>query len=338
MEWSDETFGLFGQTRDRFTPTVESFFSLLHPEDAACARAAGWHALRTGDDLHVEARVPLSGGRMRTIIWSGSVHRGADGATAELRGYCQDITERRDTEAALRHGEKLRALGKLTGGIAHEFNNLLTIVQANLEIALDESETLADARPELEAARRAAHAGTELTARLLSFARSEPLRSEATDIGAWLGRLRDMATPTLGVRYHLTLRADPALPPVAVDRSQLEGAVLNLILNARDAMPEGGAISVETACVQIADAAAADPPALPAGRYVAITVRDNGSGMPPEVAARALEPFFSTKPVGSGTGLGLSMVQQFALHAGGGESLRSAPGAGTSVRIVLPGN
>ncbi len=335
MEWSDETYDLFGVTRDTLTPTAEAFFGLLHPDDSPRARAAGAHAMKSGVDLHVEARVPLSGGRMRAIIWNGSPRRAADGTIREFRGYCQDVTERRETEAALRHGEKLRALGKLTGGIAHEFNNLLTIVQANLEIALDETDHLAEARPELEAARRAAQAGTELTARLLSFARSEPLRSELTDLGAWLAPLRDMATRTLGSRYQITLHTDPALPQVAVDRSQLDGAVLNLILNARDAMPMGGVIAIETESMEVPPGARGALADLLPGRYAVVAVRDSGSGMPPEVAERAFEPFFTTKPSGSGTGLGLSMVLSFARQSGGTALIETAPGRGTTVRVVL---
>jgi PAS domain S-box-containing protein len=336
MEWSDETYELFGVARATFTPTVDAFFGLLHPEDAQRARIAGWHAIHSGHDLHVEARVPMPGSRIRSIIWSGTARRGDRGTAMELRGYCQDVTERRHAEAALRHGEKLRALGTLTGGIAHEFNNLLTVVQANLEMALDGPGTLAEARPELDAARRAARTGTDLTARLLSFARSEPLRREPTDLAGWLGPLRDMATRTLGQRYPVTLRADPSLPAVAVDRSQLEGAVLNLILNARDAMPAGGPIAIETERMDVLPGARGAAADLPPGGYAVVAVRDRGAGMPAEVAERAFEPFFTTKPAGSGTGLGLSMVLSFARQSGGTVLIESSPGRGTAVRLVLP--
>jgi len=335
IEWSDETYEVFGVSRAEFTPTLDGFFGLLHPEDAMRARLAGRHAIRAGQVLHVEARVPGPAGRMRTIVWSATARRGPDGRATELRGYCQDVTERRETEAALRHGEKLRALGKLTGGIAHEFNNLLTIVQANLELALDPAEILADARPELEAAQRAVLAGTELTARLLSVARSEPLRREATDLAALLRPLREMATRTLGSRYRLTL-ATADLPPVSVDRSQLEGAVLNLILNARDAMAMGGPIAVATARLCVPPGARGALAELPAGDYAELSVRDNGLGMAPDVAEHAFEPFFTTKPAGSGTGLGLSMVLSFARQSGGTALIETHPGCGTTVRIVLP--
>jgi PAS domain S-box-containing protein len=335
IEWSDETYEVFGVSRADFTPTADGFFALLHPEDAMRARLAGRHAIRTGQVLHVEARVPAAGGRTRTIVWSATARRSPDGRVTELRGYCQDVTERRETEAALRHGEKLRALGKLTGGIAHEFNNLLTIVQANLELALDPAETLADARPELEAAHRAVQAGTELTARLLSVARSEPLRREATDLAALLRPLQEMATRTLGSRYRLALTTAD-LPPVSVDRSQLEGAVLNLILNARDAMAMGGPIAIETARLRVPPGARGALAELAAGEYAELSVRDRGLGMAPDVAEHAFEPFFTTKPAGSGTGLGLSMVLSFARQSGGTALIETNPGYGTTVRIVLP--
>ena len=303
MQWSEETFELLGVARATFTPTVDGFLALLRPEDAERMRVAAAHALRTGQGLNVEAQVPLAGGRVRAIVWNGRADRDAAGAVA-LRGYCQDVTERRETEAALHHGERLRALGKLTGGIAHEFSNLLTIVQANLELALDGRGGPGEARSELEAALRATQAGTALTARLLSFARAQPLRRDVTDLAAWLGPLRDMATGTLGQRHPVTLRADPDLPPVAVDRSQLEGAVLNLILNARDALPAGGPIAIEAERMTVPLGARGALADLPPGRYVAVAVRDGGAGMAADVAERAFEPFFTTKPVGSGTGLG----------------------------------
>ncbi len=336
VEWSDETYGLFGVTQAGFAPTVAGFLRLLHPEDAVRARATGRHAIRHGQDLHAEVRVPIAGARTRSIVWSGTARRGPTGSAVELRGYCQDVTDQREAEAALRHGEKLRALGKLTGGIAHEFNNLLTVVQANLSLALDETENLADARPELEAAQRAVLAGTELTARLLSVARSEPLRREATDLAALLGPLLDMATRTLGSRYRLLLTTDPDLPPISVDRSQLEGAVLNLILNARDAMAMGGPIAIETGRLSVPPAARGAWADLRPGTYAAIAVRDLGTGMAPEVAERAFEPFFTTKAAGSGTGLGLSMVLSFARQSGGTALIVTDQGCGTTVRIVLP--
>jgi PAS domain S-box-containing protein len=250
----------------------------------------------------------------------------------------EDITERWIAEAAVRHGEKLRAVGQMAGGIAHDLNNLLTVVGCGIEEVLTLPGDCGGARTELETVMRSVDSAADLLRRMLDFSRSQPPLLEPTDLNTWLIPLRDIAARALGARYRMELRSDPALQACPVDRSQLESALLNLILNARDSMPKGGVITVETECVQIAGDAGADPTGLRAGRYFAITVHDNGPGMPPEVAARAFEPFFSTKPVGQGTGLGLSMVQQFARDAGGSVSLRTEPGAGTSVRIVLPRN
>ena len=336
IEWSDENYELFGVTRETFKPTLEGFFALLHPDDVPAARAAGRRAMRTGQEVHVEARIRQPAGRQRTIVWSASVHRTAEGRLSGMHGYCQDITERRETEAVLRHGEKLRAIGNLTGGIAHEFNNLLTVVQANLELALLARDPLTGARPELEAAQRAAQAGTALTRRLLTFTRAEPLRPEPTDLADLLRSLREMAARTLGARYRIAVQATAALPPVRVDRSQLESAVLNLMLNARDAMPNGGPIVIGTGRVEVPPGARGALAVLPAGSYVAVTVRDEGCGMPADIVAHAFDPFFTTKPAGTGTGLGLSMVLSFARQSGGTVLIDSAPGQGSAVQIVLP--
>ncbi|MBN9509641.1 MAG: PAS-domain containing protein [Alphaproteobacteria bacterium] len=240
----------------------------------------------------------------------------------------EDITERRLAETALRHGEKLRALGQMTGGIAHDLNNALMVISANLELALQRPGDLGGARAKLEAAMRSVGAAKELLGRMLSFARSQPPLREPTDLGTWLPPLRDMAARMLGRAYRLELQHDRRLPPWLVDRSQLESALLNLILNARDAMPAGGTITLRTEHIAPATANGALA-------HAAISVHDNGPGMPPEVAAHAFEPFFSTKPAGSGTGLGLSMVREFARQSGGTAELQSAPGAGTTVRITL---
>jgi signal transduction histidine kinase len=250
----------------------------------------------------------------------------------------EDITERWIAQAALRHGEKLRAVGQMAGGIAHDLGNLLTVIGGSLEEILMLPGDCGSARPGLEAAMQSVGSATDLLRRMVDFSRCLPPVVELTDLNTWLSPLRDMAARALGARYRLELQPDPALQAWPVDRSQLESALLNLILNARDAMPRGGVIKVETECVRITDDVDAEPTGPHAGRYVMITVHDNGPGMPPDVAARAFEPFFSTKPVGSGIGLGLSMVQQFARDAGGSVSLRTAPAAGTSVQITLPRN
>jgi signal transduction histidine kinase len=247
----------------------------------------------------------------------------------------EDVTERLLSEAALRQGNKLRTVGQMAEGVAHDVNNLLMLISGSVEDALSLPGDCGGARPQLEAAMQSINSAADLLQQLLGLSRPRRSRQEAIELNAWLIPLRDMVARMLGPLYRIELRTDPDLPACPVDHAQLESAVLNLILNARDAMPRGGVIIVQTERVEIADGQPTERGLRP-GAYIAITVRDSGHGMPPDVAARAFEPFFSSKPAGTGTGLGLTMVQRFAEHAGGGASLRSAPGAGTSVQILLP--
>jgi signal transduction histidine kinase len=248
----------------------------------------------------------------------------------------EDVTERLIAEAALRQSEKLNAVGQMAGGIAHDLNNVLTVIAGAIENVLALPDEFGGGRSELDAALRLVESATSLLRRMVALSRAQAPVIEMTDLNTWLIPLRDLAMRSLGPLFRFELRTDPALREVRVDRSQLESALLNLILNARDAMPKGGAITVATEATTIAGDAGPEAMGLPAGAYFAITVRDSGPVMSAEVAARAFEPFYSSKPAGSGTGLGLTMVQQFARDAGGGVSLRSAPGAGTEVRILLP--
>jgi PAS domain S-box-containing protein len=249
-----------------------------------------------------------------------------------------DITERKDKEAQLLQAQKMEVVGQLTGGIAHDFNNLLTVILANLGLLRDEiaSDLVPSRREMINDAVSAARDGAALTHRLLAFSRKEPLQVTRVDIDAFLRNIRRFLQRTLREDIELRINRANEPPPVLVDPSQLENALLNLVLNARDAMPTGGTLSIETTRKYIgADEAAADPELAP-GNYVMITVSDSGIGMSPEDAARAIEPFFTTKPHGKGSGLGLSMVYGFAKQSGGALQLRSVLGEGTSVAMLLP--
>jgi CheY-like chemotaxis protein/nitrogen-specific signal transduction histidine kinase len=238
-----------------------------------------------------------------------------------LEGFCQDVTDQRDAEAALRQAEKLSAIGQLTGGVAHDFNNLLTVVSANLQLAL-ESVADGETRQALEAAAAAAERGAALTSQLLSFARRQPLRPRALALGPFLDGFAGLVSRLLGDTHPLSVTVDPAGLGVECDPAQFESALLNLVLNARDAMPAGGPIRIE---------AMPDPAGL-----VAVRVQDCGTGMSPEIMARVLEPFFTTKPPGKGTGLGLSMALGFARQSGGDLRVESALGVGSTMSLLLP--
>lgn len=249
-------------------------------------------------------------------------------AAATLAAFVQQ----RRTEEQLAHAHRLDAIGQLTGGVAHDFNNLLTVMSGSLQLL--ETEVTSDAGRELLAsALRSVGRGAELTAKLLAFARRQRLQPRELDVGALLRDVEVVLRRTLGDRVRLRLDVAEGLPAAYADAGQLEAALLNLVLNARDALLHGGEIVVEAAEATVAAGAGGD---LAPGRYLRLSVRDNGRGMAPETLARAMEPFFTTKGRERGSGLGLSMVYGFALQSGGGLRIDSSLGAGTEVRLYLP--
>lgn len=259
-----------------------------------------------------------------------------------LASLLATVLQRSSTEEALHHAQRLESVGQLTGGVAHDFNNLLTVISGNLQVLEDLPAHAAD--PTLQqavgSAMRATRRGAELTAKLLAFSRRQVLQPGKVDVQALLGSLTDMLRRTLDQRVAIGLDAQPL--HCLADPMQLESALLNIAINARDAMPQGGRL--DFACRHVAampaQAASAeeeeDGEAVAALGYVAITITDSGSGMSEEVRERAFEPFFTTKEAGRGTGLGLSTVYGFARQSRGGVSIASAPGAGTTVTLYLP--
>jgi signal transduction histidine kinase len=244
-----------------------------------------------------------------------------------------EIAEREATEAALRQAQKLEAIGQLTGGIAHDFNNLLTIVSGNLTLAIGRTAKNSASLPLLQSALQAAERGGTLIQRLLAFARKQHLEPQPVDVRHLLTGIEELLRRTLGDRTHLTIVRDAALGPARVDANQLELAILNLTINARDAMPGGGTLRID---LRNRRASQNSSPELPRGDYVVISIADTGAGMDEATLARAFEPFFTTKEIGSGSGLGLSMVQGFAAQSGGTVRIRSKPGEGTTVELWLP--
>jgi PAS domain S-box-containing protein len=248
----------------------------------------------------------------------------------------RDMRERIQLEQRLAQAQKMEAIGQLTGGIAHDFNNFLTVI-------IGMNELLASAvagQPELEmivkSIDEAAARSAELTQRMLAFARKQPLQARRVDLGEIVGRTGDMLKRTLGEHIDIKIATAPDLWLALADPSQVENAILNLAVNARDAMPKGGHLLIETANVHLdADYALLNAEVAP-GDYVVVIVTDTGTGMPPEVVARAFEPYFTTKDVGRGTGLGLSMVYGFAKQSRGHVKIYSEVDHGTSIRLYLP--
>jgi nitrogen-specific signal transduction histidine kinase/FixJ family two-component response regulator len=246
------------------------------------------------------------------------------------------MTKRAQAETAMRESQKMQAIGQLTGGIAHDFNNLLTVIMGNLELArsrLDPGDKLV---VHIERSLWAAQRGGTLTGQLLAFARKQPLAPAAIDLSATLPEFVPLLRRTLGEHIDVRFIDAAGLWPAMADPAQLESAVLNLALNARDAMPGGGRLTIELANKVLDEAYARSHAEVTAGDYVMVAVSDTGHGMTPSIVARVFEPFFTTKEDGRGTGLGLAMVFGFVKQSGGHVKVYSEPNEGTSVKIYLP--
>ena len=248
--------------------------------------------------------------------------------TADLM---KEVAAREKAQEQLRQAQKMETIGQLTGGVAHDFNNLLMAVMGNLDLLRKRLPDDPRLRRLIDGALQGAERGASLTQRLLAFARQQDLKAVPVDLRGLIHGMIDLLQRSLGPRVALRLDLPDGLPPARVDANQLELAVLNLAINSRDAMPDGGSIDI-----RIAEHQARDDPALKSGRYLKLSVIDTGNGMPPEILKRAIEPFFSSKPLGKGTGLGLSMVHGIAVQLGGALQLSSAVGKGTTATLLLP--
>ena len=315
----------------------EHFSRFYMPGD----RAAGVpeRALRTA---LAEGRFEAEGWRLRkdgSRFWASVVIDPIHNSAGEHIGFTKitrDLTERRESQLALEaaqmqffQSQKLETIGRLTGGVAHDFNNILAAIMGSIDLARRRLAQGQDVSRFLDNAVQAAERGALLTQRMLAFARKQELRLEPVDILACMGDMAELLDRTIGAGFAIEMRFDPGLPCVRADRLQLELAILNLVVNARDAMADGGRI--------IVSAGEASPENCPAGGgFVCLAVIDQGEGMDDDTLARAAEPFFTTKGIGKGTGLGLSMVQGMVEQCGGRLQMVSAPGRGSRVEILLP--
>nr|WP_281432997.1 PAS domain S-box protein [Microvirga terrestris] len=293
--------------------------------------------LRTGEKRIIGIGRVVSGQRKDGSVFPMELAVGEVQVSGQhlFTGFIRDLTATQKIEQELRQSQKMEAVGQLTGGVAHDFNNLLTVILGNLEML---EMRLTDER-QLELVREAretAEHGAQLTERLLAFGRRQPLQPKLTDVGDLLGDMTPLLRRTLGETVRVQGRSDNDLWPVLVDPSQLQNAILNLAINARDAMPGGGRLTITAENAELEPGYARLYPEVQAGRYVLIAVTDTGTGMSEEVQERAFEPFFTTKEVGTGSGLGLSMVYGFVKQSGGHVMIYSEPDHGTTVRMYLP--
>lgn len=366
VQWNEAIETLFGYSLGDVGSTGDWWIEHIHPDDRARIDQS-IHAVIEGSESHwtAEYRFLDANGKPIHVYDRGFVIRNDECEAVRMIGAMLDLTERRraedalkelnhelerrvteeveeraKAEEALRQAQKMEAVGQLTGGIAHDFNNLLTIVTGNIDMADRALRGSSDPDPRLQRALGNALKGAEraaaLTQRLLAFSRRQPLEPKPLDADRLVSGMSDLVQRALGETIKLEVVTSPGLWRAEADPNQLEAAILNLSVNARDAMPQGGTLTIETANARLDEAYSADHAEVAPGQYVVIAVTDTGQGMSKETLTRVFEPFFTTKDVGKGTGLGLSMVYGFTKQSGGHVKIYSEEGHGTTVKLYLP--
>ncbi len=313
------------------------------PEHQAAVRAI-WARALAGEDFTEIAEYGLPNRDRRAYEMKFNVLRDKDDEIIGAYQFVYDVTERLEAQARLaeaedhlRQSQKMEAVGQLTGGIAHDFNNMLAVVLGSLElltrrVGSDDARTQRQLNAASEAAKRAA----SLTQRLLAFSRQQPLRPETFDVNKLVSNMSELLRHSIGADIRLETVLAGGVWKISADPNQLESVILNLCVNSRDAMPEGGHLTIETQNAYLDKRYVSSELGVPAGQYVLIAVTDSGTGMPAETVEKAFDPFFTTKEVGKGTGLGLSQVYGFVKQSGGHVKIYSEVGQGTTIKIYLP--
>ncbi len=339
IDCSEEYARIYGYTKEQMlaqTFNEQADLQFAHPDDRDPLAKTYSEFHVNPETYDVEYRAILPDGTVRNIREIGNPILDEQGRLVQSFGINQDITELKSMERQLAHAQKMEALGQLTGGVAHDFNNILQVILGNLHLVSDSLDADDEAVEPIGHAISAGERGALLTQQLLSFSRRQMLNPEVVDANDVVLGIIQLLHRTLGEDTVIKTRFARDLWPVSIDPGKLENAILNLALNARDAMPEGGELSVETRNELLKQAIPREDGDLAAGRYAVLRISDTGRGMTPEVLEQAFEPFFTTKDVGEGSGLGLSMVYGFARQSGGHLAIASEPGHGTTVTMYLP--
>jgi PAS domain S-box-containing protein len=339
VEWTESMQTVFGFAPDAVGTTLAWWLDRVHPADRSALEASvadllADSAIAVGS---VRYRVRRADDSYAHVSGSVIVQRGHDGSVAHVIGSIRDITSEQQLEEQLRQSQKMEAVGQLAGGVAHDFNNLLTVIGGHVFMLVEYTPRTALTDKHLNGITHAVERAASLTRQLLAFSRKQILTPSLVNLNTVVDDVLQMMQPVIGEHVSIVTQLDRQLPPVFADSGQLGQVLVNLALNARDAMPDGGTLMIETECTTLdprPDDAAAIP--LPPGLYVRLTMRDTGVGMNPETLARAFEPFFTTKPHGKGSGLGLATVYGIVKQSSGDIQATSSPGAGAVFTILLP--
>lgn len=336
LGWSAETYRIFGVPFGRFDGTTEAFFTFVHPDDRDAVRDASDAAANRGAAYDVSHRIVRPDGSVRWVHEKADIIRDAAGRPVRMIGTVQDMTEQRHLEQQLLQAQKMEAIGRLAGGIAHDLNNALTAIAGYAELALTEVAADHPARADVEEIRRAAERAGSVTRQLLAFSRRQMLEPRVFDLNDTVTSLGRMLARLLGADIEVCTRIDADTARIVADPGQVDQAIINLAVNARDAMPRGGRLLLHISIESVDDAFARTHPPMPPGRYIVLRISDSGHGMSAATQSRIFEPFFTTKEVGKGTGLGLSMVYGTVKQTGGYIFVDSEEGRGTTFSLFFP--
>jgi two-component system, cell cycle sensor histidine kinase and response regulator CckA len=336
VRWSDTLEALHGIAPGTFGQTLKALLGAIHPDDREQVREALERAMRDRTEPHIQYRTLWADGTIHRISTMGRIFYNDEGAPMRAAGLAIDVTERTELEERHRQSQKMEAIGQLAGGIAHDFNNLLTAIHGYSEMLAEALDSNSPHLSEVREIRRAADRATALTRQLLAFSRNQILEPRILDLRESLNTMESMLNRLIGEDIEVVVRTPRDVGRIKADPCQIEQVILNLALNARDAMPNGGALIIELANAELDEAYARRHAGATPGRYVRLSVSDTGVGMDAATRARIFDPFFTTKPHGRGTGLGLATVYGIVKQSGGNIWVYSEPGCGSCFKVYLP--
>jgi two-component system cell cycle sensor histidine kinase/response regulator CckA len=336
LQWSEILEAQYGLEPGTFGGTFEAFLARVHSDDRDSVLETVANAVTGGTDFSTQNRAKWPDGTVRSLSGSGRIHRGEHGEPVRGVGISLDVTARRALEEQHQQGQKMEAIGRLAGGVAHDFNNLLTVILGYCELLLAGLDPGDPRQADIAEVQKAGDRAAELTRQLLAFSRKQIIEPVLLDLNVVVAGMRTMIGRLIGDDVSVVLALAPGLAHVKADRGQVEQIVLNLAVNARDAMPEGGTLTIDTAGVELDEHYMKMHPSVKPGPYLVLTVTDTGTGMTPDVRARLFEPFFTTKEIGKGTGLGLATVDGIVTRSGGSIDVVSEVGSGTSFKVYFP--